>query len=185
MNAAADTASAGQVSGRLSDEQLKEVMRLIKGANSVELKLTVPASAHRATVQGLPLDPVEAQPRQIYFFDTPDLQLFRAGVVVRAHVSRAAGATRSSSCDRSSLTRSRRISRTTRHSTSRSTRCLAGSSARHRSRAAQRGRTSATLSVARSGSRRSSRRSNARSIASTRRQGSSSTRSRRSGRPSS
>src|SRR3954453_12124865 len=84
MNAAAEAAAAGQASGRLSDAQLTEVLRLIKGANSVELKLTVPATAHRATIQGLPMDPVEAQPRQIYFFDTPDLQLFRAGVVVRA-----------------------------------------------------------------------------------------------------
>src|SRR4051794_33143575 len=84
MNAAAEAAAAGQASGRLSDAQLTEVMRLIKGANSVELKLTVPASAHRATIQGVPMDPVEAQPRQVYFFDTPDLQLYRAGVVVRA-----------------------------------------------------------------------------------------------------
>jgi hypothetical protein len=30
------------------------------------------------------MDPVEAQPRQVYFFDTPDLQLVRAGLVVRA-----------------------------------------------------------------------------------------------------
>src|SRR3954453_777660 len=84
MNAAAEAAAAGQASGRLSDAQLTEVLRLIKGANSVELKLTVPATAHRATIQGLPMDPVEAQPRQVYFFDTPDLQLYRAGVVVRA-----------------------------------------------------------------------------------------------------
>jgi hypothetical protein len=84
MNAAADTTAAPQASGRLSDDQVREVLRLIKGANSVELKLTVPATAHRATIQGLPMDPVEAQPRQVYFFDTPDLQLYRAGVVVRA-----------------------------------------------------------------------------------------------------
>jgi hypothetical protein len=83
MNPAADTAAA-QGSRRLSDEQLIDLMRLVKGAHSVELKLTVPAQAHRATIQGLPMDPVEAQPRQIYFFDTPDLKLFRAGVVVRA-----------------------------------------------------------------------------------------------------
>ena len=30
------------------------------------------------------MDPVEAQPRQVFFFDTPDLALNRAGVVVRA-----------------------------------------------------------------------------------------------------
>ena len=46
--------------------------------------MTVPVDQHRATIQGLPLDPVEAQPRQVYFFDTPDLALNRAGLVVRA-----------------------------------------------------------------------------------------------------
>ena len=59
-------------------------MALIKGSDSVELKVTVPAAEHRATVAGLPMDPVEAQPRQVYFFDTPDLALNKAGVVVRA-----------------------------------------------------------------------------------------------------
>ena len=84
MNAAVDTGGSGSPMPRLSDSQLREVMRLMKGSHSVELKISVPASAHRATIQGLPMDPVEAQPRQIYFFDTPDLQLYRAGVVVRA-----------------------------------------------------------------------------------------------------
>jgi hypothetical protein len=84
MTTAADSAATEQAPSRLTDAQLKELMRLIKGANSVELKLTVPVIAHRATIQGLPLDPVETQPRQVYFFDTPDLALYRAGVVVRA-----------------------------------------------------------------------------------------------------
>lgn len=69
---------------RLTDLQLGEAMRLMKGSDSVELKATVPAASHRATIQGLPIDPVEAQPRQVYFFDTPDLQLNKAGIVVRA-----------------------------------------------------------------------------------------------------
>ena len=69
---------------RLTDEELRDMMQLVKGADSVELKVTVPADAHRATIQGLPMDPVEAQPRQVFFFDTPDLALNRAGVVVRA-----------------------------------------------------------------------------------------------------
>lgn len=70
--------------GRLSDEQVRDVLALIRGADSVELKTTVPVDQHRAAIQGLPLDPVEATPRQVYFFDTPDLALNRAGVVVRA-----------------------------------------------------------------------------------------------------
>jgi hypothetical protein len=48
------------------------------------LKLTVPPSSHRDTIRGLPIDPVETQPRQVYFFDTPDLALNKAGIVVRA-----------------------------------------------------------------------------------------------------
>jgi hypothetical protein len=67
-----------------TQEQMLEVCRLVKGATSVELKLSVPASGHRATTEGIGFDPVEAEPRQAFFFDTPDLALSRAGVVVRA-----------------------------------------------------------------------------------------------------
>jgi hypothetical protein len=69
---------------RLSDAQLGNVMGLLKGVDSVELKVSIAPDAHRATIRGLPVDPVEAQPRQVYFFDTPDLDLDRAGIVVRA-----------------------------------------------------------------------------------------------------
>jgi hypothetical protein len=69
---------------RLSDDQVREVLTLIRGADGVELRVTVPYDQHRAAIQGLPMDPVEATPRQVYFFDTPDLALNRAGVVVRA-----------------------------------------------------------------------------------------------------
>jgi hypothetical protein len=77
----ADPASAAN---RLSDAEIPRLMALLAGTDSVELKLTVPASAHRTTIAALPLDPVEAQPRQVFFFDTPDLALDQAGVVVRA-----------------------------------------------------------------------------------------------------
>jgi hypothetical protein len=77
-------AESGNEPRRLTDTELTELMRLVKGADSVELKVTVPADAHRATIQGLGIDPVEAQPRQAYFFDTPDLALNDAGLVVRA-----------------------------------------------------------------------------------------------------
>ena len=69
---------------RWSDEEMATLMSLIRGSDSVELKLTVPAGDQRATIGGLPMDPVEAQPRQVYFFDTPDLALDKAGLVVRA-----------------------------------------------------------------------------------------------------
>ncbi len=68
----------------LSGEDIVKVLKLGKGANSIELKLSVPLTGHRATIKSIGLDPVEAQPRQAFFFDTPDLALNRAGVVVRA-----------------------------------------------------------------------------------------------------
>jgi len=67
-----------------TSEEMSEIFRLIKGATSVELKLSVPLTDQRATIKAIGLDPVEAQPRQVFFFDTPDLALNKAGVVVRA-----------------------------------------------------------------------------------------------------
>jgi hypothetical protein len=75
------TATAGR---QLSNQQLVEVLNLIKGADSVELKLTIPESDHRATATALELDPIDAQIRQVYFFDTPNLTLNKNGLVVRA-----------------------------------------------------------------------------------------------------
>jgi hypothetical protein len=69
---------------RLDDVQLGELLRLIRGADSVELKLTVPESDQRSAVGALGMDPIDAQIRQVFFFDTPDLALNQAGVVVRA-----------------------------------------------------------------------------------------------------
>ncbi len=69
---------------RLSDEQVTDVIALLKGVDSVELKVSIPAEAHRAAIRGLPLDPVEAELRHVFFLDTPELALYRAGVVVRA-----------------------------------------------------------------------------------------------------
>jgi hypothetical protein len=68
----------------LTDEQLVEVLALMKDADSVELKLTVPAYDQRSAVTALGIDPLDAQIRQVFFFDTPDLALNSAGVVVRA-----------------------------------------------------------------------------------------------------
>jgi hypothetical protein len=68
----------------LSDESLVEMLSLIEDADSVELKLTVPEASQRSAVAALDLDPLEAQIRQVFFFDTPDLALNQRGVVVRA-----------------------------------------------------------------------------------------------------
>jgi len=68
----------------LTDKKAGELLGLLGGADSVELKLTVPDADHRSTVTSLRLDPLEAQIRQVYFFDTPELALNAAGVVARA-----------------------------------------------------------------------------------------------------
>jgi hypothetical protein len=65
-------------------EQLTELLGLIKQSDSVELKLTVPESQQRSTVTALGMDPLNAQIRQVFFFDTPQLALDKEGVVVRA-----------------------------------------------------------------------------------------------------
>jgi hypothetical protein len=67
----------------LTDETI-ELLGLINDADSVEIKLTVPQSAQRSTVRALDLDPLDAQIRQVFFFDTPDLSLNQAGLVARA-----------------------------------------------------------------------------------------------------
>jgi len=67
-----------------SSEELTQLLSLIKDSDSVELKLTVPESDQRSTVVALGMDPLEAQIRQVFFFETPDLKLDKAGVVVRA-----------------------------------------------------------------------------------------------------
>jgi len=68
----------------LSGGELAELLALVRGADSIELKLTVPEQGLRPTVGALGLDPLEAQIRQVFFFDTPDLDLNRQGVAVRA-----------------------------------------------------------------------------------------------------
>jgi hypothetical protein len=69
---------------RLTDAEFEQLLALTKHADSVELKLTVPDSERRSTVTTLGMDPLDAQLRQIYFFDTPDLALNKHGIVVRA-----------------------------------------------------------------------------------------------------
>ena len=72
------------VTPSLTNEQLADFLALNKGADSVELKLTVPLSHRSGVGAALGVDPLDGQIRQVYFFDTPDLALNKAGVVVRA-----------------------------------------------------------------------------------------------------
>jgi len=68
----------------LTEQQIKEMLDHMKGSDSVELKLTVPDTNIGSTAVLLGMDPLEAEIRQIVFFDTPDLSLNQVGLVVRA-----------------------------------------------------------------------------------------------------
>jgi hypothetical protein len=76
-------ATAKRAAPGLTGEQLGELLALIKGADSVELKLSIPDAARRSAVAALEMDPLEAQIRQVVFFDTPALTLNQHGLVVR------------------------------------------------------------------------------------------------------
>ena len=75
----------------LGDKELQELLGLIKGADSVELKLTVPEEDQRSTIRALELDPLQAEIRQVFFLDTPELALDKQGLVVRARRSQKKG----------------------------------------------------------------------------------------------
>jgi hypothetical protein len=72
---------------RLDDDQVRELLALTRSADSVELKLTVSEEHRYSTLAALGIDPLEAYIRQIFFFDTADLALDKAGVVARARRS--------------------------------------------------------------------------------------------------
>jgi hypothetical protein len=82
--AAAPKAAPKTEPHHLTDDQLKDMLALASASDSVELKLTVPENAYSSTANALGMDPLEAQIRQVFFFDTPDLKLNHAGLVVRA-----------------------------------------------------------------------------------------------------
>jgi hypothetical protein len=63
--------------------KLAEMMDLLRESDDVELKLTVPETSRKSAVAALDLDPLEAQIRQVFFLDTHDLELDKAGVVTR------------------------------------------------------------------------------------------------------
>jgi len=72
-------------------EQIAGFLDLVRGADTVELKLTIPESDQRSAMAALDMDPIDAEIRQVVFFDTPDLALNRAGVVVRARRTQRKG----------------------------------------------------------------------------------------------
>jgi hypothetical protein len=74
-------------------QQVIEAERLLKDAERVEFKLTVRDTERASAIDALELDVLDAELRQVVFFDTPDLQLNARGMVVRARRIRKGGDT--------------------------------------------------------------------------------------------
>src|SRR5262245_5983440 len=75
----------------LNDKRIAKALGLLKDSYSVELKLTVLDGERDSAVAQLDLDVLHAELRQVIFFDTPDLRLNRAGIIVRARRARKDG----------------------------------------------------------------------------------------------
>ena len=75
----------------LTEDDRTAVAALLVDVDSVELKLTVPEGDQRSTVAALGLDPLQAEIRQVFFFDTPDLALNASGLVVRVRRTQKKG----------------------------------------------------------------------------------------------
>lgn len=88
----APASSASPATVPLSAKEISKLLALTKEVDSVELKITVPEtrSGYRSTVVALDIDPLDAQFRQVFFFDTPELTLNQHGIVVRARRSQGA-----------------------------------------------------------------------------------------------
>ena len=85
MSTRSDTSST------LSQQQVQEMLKLAREADKVEIKVVVPMDAHRAAFKQLEIDPIETEPRQVFFFDTPETALGNAGLVVRARRTQGGG----------------------------------------------------------------------------------------------
>jgi len=77
----------------LEDQRIAEALRRLEDVERVEFKLTVRDTERASAIEALDLDVLDAELRQVVFFDTPDLRLSRAGVVVRARRIRKGGDT--------------------------------------------------------------------------------------------
>ena len=76
---------------RLIGDELAALIGLLDDVDSVELKVTVPDELRRSAVSALEMDPLEGVVRQVWVFDTAELTLERAGLVVRARRTQGRG----------------------------------------------------------------------------------------------
>jgi hypothetical protein len=70
-------------------EERDRLLGVLQHADSVELKFSVPDADRRSTIDALSLDPLAADMVQVWFFDTPDLDVDAAGVIARVRRTRS------------------------------------------------------------------------------------------------
>ena len=76
--------------GRLwADDERARLLDLVDQVDSIELKTSVADADRRSAVAALDLDPLAADLVQVWFFDTPGLDLNAAGVIIRARRTRS------------------------------------------------------------------------------------------------
>ncbi len=69
---------------RVTERKRKAYEGKIEGADKVEIKITVAKNDEERAYESLDVGRRDAARREIYFFDTPELALNKAGVVLRA-----------------------------------------------------------------------------------------------------
>jgi hypothetical protein len=72
-----------------TDEERDRMLGLLAHAHSVELKMSVPDGDHRSAAASLDLDPLAADMVQVWFFDTPALEVNASGVIARVRRTRS------------------------------------------------------------------------------------------------
>ncbi len=68
----------------ITERKRKKLESKIEGADKVEIKVTVTPNDEQRAYEALEIERRDATRREIYFFDTPELTLYKAGVVIRA-----------------------------------------------------------------------------------------------------
>jgi hypothetical protein len=76
---------------QLNEAKLLDALSHLTRTDTVEFKMTVHENDRYSAMKALNMDVLEAELRQVVFFDTPDLKLNRSGIVVRARRIRKGG----------------------------------------------------------------------------------------------
>ena len=79
------------MSSPMNHARIAEARSLFKDADSVELKITVADADRSSAITALGLDVLDAELRQVVFFDTPDLTLDHYGIILRARRAKKGG----------------------------------------------------------------------------------------------